>query len=448
MSRPATTDIPVDVDENRLRRSAERVLLANWTGRWTVPSRELYPHQWSWDSAFIAIGLRHLSPRRAQQELESLLGAQWPDGRLPHIVFDPRTDPDAYFPGPDFWRTTGMPARTSGLVQPPVHAIAVWEVFAADPALARRRGFLARSYPKLVRWHEYLRVRRDLAGHGLAAIRHPWESGMDNSPAWDAPLLRVEPVDAGLFQRRDLRHAAAADRPTNVDYGRYVRLAADYRDSGYADDGGADFAVEDPMFNALLAASEAALAAIAGELGLPTGRHWENHESIRAALDERLFSPTDNSYLARDLSDDRHIPERTISGLVPLIVGGHPVELLETVGRRFGVGRVSMVPSYDLTADGFDGARYWRGPSWFNTAWLMLRGFRAVGALRQATGLRHSILLAATRSGFREYVDPYTTAGHGSDNFSWTAAAVLDLLRGTVPAPAASDPHGVQEPST
>src|SRR5699024_9402643 len=83
-----------------LRRAATAVLLRNWTGRSTLPSRSLYPHQWSWDSAFIALGLRHVSARRAQQELESMLGAQWADGRLPHIVFDPATPADAYFPGP------------------------------------------------------------------------------------------------------------------------------------------------------------------------------------------------------------------------------------------------------------------------------------------------------------------------------------------------------------
>ena len=52
---------------------AARVLEGNWTGTSTVPSHGLYPHQWSWDSAFIAIGLRHLSPLRAQTELETLL---------------------------------------------------------------------------------------------------------------------------------------------------------------------------------------------------------------------------------------------------------------------------------------------------------------------------------------------------------------------------------------
>ena len=110
---------------------ARRVLDENWLGASTLPSRTLYPHQWSWDSAFIAIGLRHLSVRRAQRELESLLGAQWGDGRVPHIVFNPSVPHTAYFPSPDFWRSSaagaasGAPAgtETSGLVQPPVHAL-------------------------------------------------------------------------------------------------------------------------------------------------------------------------------------------------------------------------------------------------------------------------------------------------------------------------------------
>jgi len=32
-------------------------------------------------------------------------------------------------------------------------------------------------------------------------------------------------------------------------------------------------------------------------------------------------------------------------------------------------------------------------------------------------------------AGFREYFDPLTGAGHGADEFSWTAALALDLIR-------------------
>jgi hypothetical protein len=60
-------------EHDRLLREAVRVLLRNWHGHATVPSRSLYPHQWSWDSAFIALGLQHISVTRAATELLSLL---------------------------------------------------------------------------------------------------------------------------------------------------------------------------------------------------------------------------------------------------------------------------------------------------------------------------------------------------------------------------------------
>ncbi|MEU6762450.1 trehalase family glycosidase [Streptomyces sp. NPDC046853] len=426
-----------------LRRGAARVLLGNWTGGATVPSRTLYPHQWSWDSAFIAIGLRHLSVRRAQRELETLLGAQWDDGRIPHIVFNPSVPLDAYFPSPDFWRSSragraaGAPPapETSGIVQPPVHALAAWLVHEADPAESARRGFLARVYPRLAAWHRYLTSRRDLGGHGLAAMVHPWEPGMDNSPCWEAPLARVEPAAPGSFRRADLDHGAAADRPTDLDYGRYVRLAVDYRDSGYADRPGTHaFAVEDPGVNALLIAGEHALARIARAVGADPAEHDERARALTATLVERLWDPAAGMFLVRDLVGGELIPERSVSGLIPLVVPGLPAQvtdsLLATLGsKHFRTDATALVPSYDLAGHAFDRSRYWRGPAWFNTAWLVERGLRQYGATERADRLRAAFLSAAGASGFAEYVDPYTGEGRGTRDFAWTAALALDLSR-------------------
>ncbi len=418
-----------------LAHAAARVLFANWTGGYTVPSRSLYPHQWSWDSAFIAIGLRHLSPRRAQRELESLFGAQWADGRVPHIVFDPATPSDAYFPGPEFWRHSTAAAATTGLVQPPVHAIAAWETYRAAPDEARRRGFLPRMYPRLVAWHAYLtRCRTPSTGGGLVAIVHPWESGMDNSPSWDAPLARVEPVPAGTVQRRDLQHAPAADRPTDTDYGRYVRLAADYRDLGYVDKLDAlDFVILDPMTNALLAAAEGALAEIAAEMGADPAPHRARSAEITDALLTGLYDADEGLAFPRDVRTGEPIHHRTVAGLMPLLLPGIPDAVLQTVlqtglGASFELGRTALVPSYDLTGPAFEPGRYWRGPGWFNTSWLLWRGLVDRGQTGVAARLRERMLDTARRCGFREYVHPITGEGHGVGDFSWTAALTLDLL--------------------
>ncbi|WP_317443188.1 MGH1-like glycoside hydrolase domain-containing protein [Streptomyces collinus] len=437
---PGLSGLP-DPAAASLRARAAQVLAANWTGSSTVPSRSLYPHQWSWDSAFVAIGLRHLSPLRAQTELETLLAAQWGDGRVPHIVFNPSVPLDAYFPSPDFWRSStagraaGAPrtVQTSGIVQPPVHALAVWLVHRADPVLSRARGFLARAYPRLAAWHRYLLHRRDLGGGGLASVVHPWEQGMDNSPCWDLPLSRVTPAPARSFRRADLGHGAAEDRPTDLDYGRYVRLAADYRDAGYAD-GGGEFAVEDPAFNALLIASERALARIAEELGAPGAARRGRAERLTAALVERLWEPASGMFLCRDLRGGGLLPERGVSGLVPLLLPELPPDvagaLVRTLrGPHFGLGRsTALVPSYDLLGEAFDPHRYWRGPAWFNTSWLLERGLRTHGEREAADALRAAVPAHAGATGFAEYVDPYTGEACGATGFSWTAALALDLL--------------------
>ncbi|WSJ11579.1 trehalase family glycosidase [Streptomyces phaeochromogenes] len=423
---------------------AAEVLHGNWTGTSTVPSRGLYPHQWSWDSAFIAIGLRHLSPLRAQVELETLLDAQWGDGRIPHIVFNPSVPLDAYFPSPDFWRSStagraaGAPrtVQTSGIVQPPVHALAAWLVHVSDPGLSRARSFLSRIYPRLAAWHRYLLHRRDLGGGGLASVVHPWEQGMDNAPSWDTPLSRVTPAPARSFRRADLDHGAAEDRPTDLDYGRYVRLATDYRDGQYADGtAGTDgFAVEDPAFNALLIASEHALARIARELGATgTARHTRA-ERLTAALVDRLWDPAEGMFFCRDVRTDELIPERGVSGLVPLLLPTLPRDTAATLvrtlqGPHFGLGESTrLVPSYDLTGHAFDPHRYWRGPAWFNTNWLVERGLRLHGEHARAEKLRGALLETADTSGFAEYVDPYSGEACGALGFSWTAALTLDLM--------------------
>ncbi|MEU3842339.1 hypothetical protein AB0E88_20210 [Streptomyces sp. NPDC028635] len=422
---------------------AAAVLHANWTGTSTVPSRTLYPHQWSWDSAFIAIGLRHLSPLRAQRELETLLAAQWGDGRVPHIVFNPAVPFDAYFPSPDFWRSAGAgraagaprTVQTSGIVQPPVHALAAWLVHRADPELSRARGFLAGLYPRLAAWHRYLLHRRDLGGGGLVSVVHPWEQGMDNSPCWDAPLARVAPAPARSFCRADLEHSAAQDRPTDLDYGRYVRLAADYRDRGYADDKG-DFAVEDPAFNALLIASEHALARIAHELGAPGSARRARAERLTGVLVERLWDPARSQFFCRDVVGGGLIGERGVSGLIPLLLPALPREqaaaLVATLtGPHFGLGTATrLVPSYDLLGESFDPHRYWRGPAWFNTGWLIERGLRTHGERERADALARALVATAAASGFAEYVDPYTGEPCGTPDFGWTAALTLDLLHG------------------
>jgi hypothetical protein len=94
------------VDE-ALVEQAKAILSLNWTGDYTQPGPRLYPHQWSWDSAFVAFAYAHYNCGRAEKELRHLFEAQWSNGLLPQIVFNPRFRD--YFPGPSFWNANESP---------------------------------------------------------------------------------------------------------------------------------------------------------------------------------------------------------------------------------------------------------------------------------------------------------------------------------------------------
>jgi hypothetical protein len=442
------------VDRERMLRQAMKVLINNWRGHSTVPSKGLYPHQWSWDSGFIAMGLQHCFPRRGAIELLSLCGGQWLDGRMPHIVFNPAVPDEAYFPGPAFWRSSAQagspPVATSGIIQPPVHA-------AAAAALTRHLGpqgrpFAQRIYPLLVSQNRYLAERRAVGSHGLAAVVHPWETGLDNSPAWDSPL-RAVPADLGLFDtytRRDLAHAGAGERPTDEDYARYIRLALAYRDHGYDDDwvrAEGEFLVVDPAFNALWAWSELALAELAAYTGADPEPHRIEADRILEAMVAELWSEEHGIFIARDARSEQALGERTVAGLLPLLLPALPQSVVTTLfstltGEVFRAGDEAIygVPSFDLTEPRHDAQRYWRGPAWQNTTWLVTQGLRAHGRHELARKLTHDMVRLTHRSGLREYFNPTTGSGHGTDDFSWSAALLIDALIGISATAGSDDP--------
>src|SRR5262245_39694707 len=106
---------------------ARAVLDRNRRGTWTCPSATLYPHQWLWDSCFIAIGLAHVDAPRAADELRALFRGQWRNGMLPHMIF---AEGSRDVGSRRVWRSRTRPGAprdvaTTCITQPPLVAIAV-----------------------------------------------------------------------------------------------------------------------------------------------------------------------------------------------------------------------------------------------------------------------------------------------------------------------------------
>jgi hypothetical protein len=430
--------------DDMLLRQAKTVLNFNWVGEYTMPGPRLYPHQWSWDTALIAIGYSHYDLGRATSCLRHLFEAQWKNGLLPQIVFNP--DFDDYFPGPNFWHATESPdsprdPQTSGVVMPPVHATAVLAVYRNAEDQARAKAFLEYVFPRLVAWHEYLYGERDPAGEALVYIRHPWESGMDNSPMWDQILqrlqLRADQIPA--YKRVDTQVAAAAARPTSAAYDRFaylVKLFADrnYDEARIRED--CPFLVQDVLFNSLLCRSERDMAEMARILGEDPIPFEERAQKTARAIEEKLWDEEHGAYLDYDLVGDRPLCVYFGPNLTGPLFAGIPdedrakrtVDTLENVGFGLSDETVTPIPSYDMRGFGFDPERYWRGPVWINIDWFLMHGLKRYGYDKHAERLRQTIVDLCSDEGFREYFDPETGAGQGSVLFSWTAALLIDVL--------------------
>ncbi|HEV7454111.1 MAG TPA: hypothetical protein VGO07_02525, partial [Candidatus Saccharimonadales bacterium] len=108
----------------KLLAAAKDVLAHNDRGLYTIPARGMYPHQWLWDSCFIAIGIRHYDIERAKIEILSLLRGQWENGMVPHMILTPGRKDHPYL---GVWRSWISPyspdhVSTSGITQPPMIA--------------------------------------------------------------------------------------------------------------------------------------------------------------------------------------------------------------------------------------------------------------------------------------------------------------------------------------
>lgn len=425
---------------------AKAILDANWTGRATKPAPGLYPHQWNWDSGFIAIGRSHYDTQRAISEVESLFAAQWKNGMVPQIVFDPGAL-GHYFPEPDFWQTERSPhapkgVLTSGITMPPVHAIAVAAIYHNARRPRSVLPFLERIYPKLLALHEYLYRERDPAEEGLVAIRHPWESGVDNSPTWDAPLrrIRIDRKRLPAYQRRDLGHGVDASmRPTDDDYDRYVFLVDLFRRLDYDEaalQAQCPFLVQDPLFNSVLARANEALAELAGILGEAPDRPRAWAAQTQQAIREKLWHPEHRIFDAWDRVTEAAIEVDTAAGFLPLYAGAASPEQAEALYERLNSasfcalhqGNCFTIPNYDTGREDFARDNYWRGPVWININWMLAQGLRRYGYTLKADSLQKDLLQLPIRFGFYEYFDSFDGSGYGTPDFSWTAALFIDLV--------------------
>jgi hypothetical protein len=399
----------------RVRAEAHRLLAGNWRAGWladgtpygfTCPAPPRYRHQWYWDSCFHAIVWRHFQPARAREELRTLIRGGRLDGFIPHTIF---WHDSAGWRRAPFYATHSMRGnRATAHIQTPLLALA-WELVAA--ASPEDPGFRAEGLDALRLHYDWLERDRDPDGDGLISIIHPDESGLDDSPKYDAVfgwMSHYMPGYVWLVERsRRLRYDSRA-------------IIARYEEH-----------VEDVMVNVFYALSLHALARLTGEV----------QYEIRAARTEQALLEhcwDDERGLFWDLAGRDHAPQRisTWSSLAPLALPSLP----ESIARRLieehlldprRYGAPFAIPSVSMEEPSFRAGwhlfRCWRGPAWINTVWLLAPALRRFGYGAEADRILGSCVKLVERHGFREYYNPLTGDGLAAGRFGWSTLLV-DLL--------------------
>jgi Trehalase len=429
---------------------AQAVLERNRRGAWTCPSVALYPHQWLWDSCFTAIGIARYDAPRAAGELRALFRGQWTNGMLPHMIF---AEGARDVGSRTIWQSKRHPeaprdVETSCVTQPPLAAVAAVRVARALDG-PPRRAFLTELFPKLVAHHSWLYRERDLHESGLVTLIHPWECGLDSTPPWmralhDMRLPRWLRAAERLHLARllrsaryDTRYLPATERASDDDGLRMLAVAVhakryDFRLRNMPRN--RSVLIEDLPFNAMLAAANQSLETIATELGETVDQSLvRSFRRTEAAL-ETLWDEASGQYYSRDAVTGAPLASPTVATFLPLWSGApSPARADRVIGRLQQTASNwpdVPVPSVPVDAPDFQESRYWKGPTWMNTNWMIIEGLRRYGHVDLGDELRRRTLEVVGRSGFSEYFSPFSGAGYGADSFSWTAALTIDLALG------------------
>ena len=282
--------------------------------RWTTPDR--WPHRqiWLWDSVFHAIGIRHLDASLAQDAILAVSDVQCEDGLIPLCA---------------------SPYGKSAVTQPPVLALGTKLVNEMKPD----KNFIKELYPKLKNYLEWDMKNRDTDSDGLLEwhiAQHvncrSGESGMDNSPRFDAAL-----------------NLGATD------------------------------------FNSMIALECEIMAEFAEELNFTEDiAYWQGKHKELCSLMNRYFWDTKSGfYYDWNNSSRSRTDVMASSGFLPLICGaatqeqakilaGH-IKNPETFGTELPVASIAKCCGKYYQKD------MWRGPVWVNINWLIAMGFRRYG---------------------------------------------------------------------
>jgi len=233
----------------------------------------------------------------------------------------------------------------SNITQPPVIAWGAWNVYQTT----HNKEFLRAVFSCNGRFLSWCQRERKPAPENL----YVWhtaeditcrcdESGMDNSPRFDN-VVHLQAIDFSCFMANEMRH----------------------------------------------------MARIAKELGEDPAEYLEQFESIKAAINAKLWDAEDGFYYDYDLDNERIHKVEAVSSFLPLFAGvcdeKQADSLIKWLLNPETFWTAFPIPSISVRDKTF-GSDMWRGPVWINYNYMIIQGLREYGYADLADEILHKTL--------------------------------------------------------
>lgn len=333
-----------------------------------APSLLNYVGVWQWDAFFHALAYRHIEPRLAEDQLRVMLDHERDDGMIPDAVHDEGLVTSIVLPHSD---------QIVEVTKPPLIAWAALKLFKTNG----NRDFLEEIYEPMCRWNNWWFEKNDDNHDGIVQYNHPYSSGLDDSPLWDAGV----PVDS-------------------------------------------------PDLNTYLVLQMESLAHIADVLGIQDDAlHWRTRANqLTRQMIDYFWDEAAGVFWAKRNGQPLHV--LTPFNLYPLLTGRLPQTMNERLvahlcspdefWARYPLATVARNdPTYDPN-------KMWRGPTWVNINYLFIEGLMRCGYSARARELRDKTLeLLMRHTDIFEYYHPETgdPPPDAARFFGWSAAIMVDL---------------------
>lgn len=410
-----------------LTQKARDLLLNNFnaTGkRYICPSWPHYPWQWGWDSCFHAISAAHLGMHDlAKNEIRRLLRMQvregFRKGFISHQIYWKKIiginkrgllDVERLF-------YRGWMRPTSPLSAQPVLAQAVRAI--GD------RDFFLENTESIVDFYKYFENLRDPDGDGLISIITPRESGRDSSPEFD--FFRLGGVRFGKpFKFLDVA----------VDILSLFWLEFRYKLMGWDERKvlrSHIFDVQDLVIQCIYIDGLYDLMWMMENWGGSLDRYPGIREVISRAENavlEKCWNEEDQTFYSLRNGSEQ-LKDLTIASLFPILIKNLPEERVKAIvaaledETRFNTSY--PVPSVSVLHPEFNPSRtipIWRGPTWINTNWFLIRGLVRNGHTDIARRISDRSIEMVDNYGFNEFYNPFTGEGLRIKNFGWSTLVV------------------------